>query len=82
MDIQDETVCLSQNQIADLFQRDKSVISRHIKNIFENEELDKNSTVAFFATVQNEDGRMVKRNIEYFNLYVILSPVARESFFF
>lgn len=42
------------NQIADLFERDKSVISRHISNIFKEGELEQNSTVAFFATVQTE----------------------------
>lgn len=72
-DTQDETVWLSLNQIAELFQRDKSVISRHIKNVFENEELDRISTVAFFATVQTEGGHSVKREIEHFNLDVILS---------
>ena len=50
----DETVWLSAGQIADLFQRDKSTISRHIQNIFEEGELNRNATVAFFATVQNE----------------------------
>ena len=61
------------NQIADLFNRDKSVISRHIKNIFKGGELDSGSTVAKIATVQNEGGRKVVRDIEYFNLDVILS---------
>ena len=49
LDLQDETVWLNLNQIADLFQRDKSVISRHLKKIFEAQELDKSSVVAFFA---------------------------------
>ncbi|MCK5581962.1 MAG: virulence RhuM family protein [Candidatus Omnitrophica bacterium] len=69
----EETVWLSINQISDLFGRDKSVISRHLRNIFKDKELSKNSTVAFFATVQNEGGRKVERNIEYFNLDVIIS---------
>lgn len=73
LDTQDETVWLTLNQISKLFQRDKSVISRHIKNVFENEELDRSSTVAFFATVQNEGGHNVTRNVEHFNLDVILS---------
>lgn len=47
--LENETVWLSQNQIAELFQRDKSTISRHIKNIFEERELDKNSVVAKIA---------------------------------
>lgn len=58
---------------AELFKRDKSVISRHINNIFKEEELDRNSTVANFATVQNESGRTVTRNIDYYNLDVIIS---------
>lgn len=47
--LENETVWLSQNQMAKLFQRDKSTISRHIKNIFEERELDKNSVVAKIA---------------------------------
>ncbi len=68
-----ETIWLSLNQIATLFGKDKSVISRHIRNIFESGELDINSTVANFATVQIEGKREVKRTIEYFNLDVIIS---------
>lgn len=67
-----ETVWLNLTQIADLFQRDKSVISRHIKKLFDSEEMDRKSAVAFFATVQEEGGHQVTRNIEYFNLDVIL----------
>ena len=66
-----ETVWLSLEQMAKLFDRDKSVISRHIKNVLE-EELD-SSTVANFATVQKEGGREVTRNIEYYNLGMIIS---------
>jgi hypothetical protein len=51
-----ESVWLTLNQIADLFQRDKSVISKHIKNIFETGELDPQRTFAKFATVQAEGG--------------------------
>ena len=67
----DETVWLSLDQMAELFQRDKSTISRHIKNVFEEGELIRESTVAKFATVQNEGERLVERNIEYYNLDVI-----------
>ena len=67
----DETVWLSLDQMAELFQRDKSTISRHIKNVFEDGELIRESTVAKFATVQNEGERLVERNIEYYNLDVI-----------
>jgi prophage maintenance system killer protein len=56
-----------------LFDRDKSVISRHLSKIFKEEELDKNATVAFFATVQNEGGRTIVRQIEFFNLDAIIS---------
>lgn len=73
VNMQDETVWLNLEQMTKLFKRDKSVISRHIKNIFFEEELDRNSTVANFATVQNESGRNVTRNIEYYNLDVIIS---------
>jgi hypothetical protein len=68
-----ETVWLSLNQIAELFQRDKSVISKHIKNVFEEGELDERATVAKFATVQKEGDREVLREIEHFNLDVIIS---------
>ena len=73
VNLENETIWLNLNQISELFERDKSVISRHIKNIYKSEELDKNSTVAFFATVQNEGGREVKRDIEFFNLDLIIS---------
>ena len=52
--LQNETVWLSLDQMAELFQRNKSTISRHIKNVFEEGELQPDSTVAFFATVQTE----------------------------
>jgi hypothetical protein len=54
-----ETVWLSLNQLANLFQRDKSVISRHINNIFKEGELNRRSTVAKFATVQIEGEREI-----------------------
>ncbi len=67
------TVWLSIDQMAELFQRDKSTISRHIKNVFAEGELQETATVAFFATVQDEGGRIVKRNIAFYNLDVIIS---------
>ena len=73
VNLQNETVWLSLDQMAELFQRDKSTISRHIKNIFIEGELVRESTVANFATVQNEGDRQVERNIEYYNLDVIIS---------
>ena len=68
-----ETVWLSLNQIAELFGRDKSVISRHLKKIFETNELVYEATVAKNATVQFEAGRAVKREIEFYNLDGIIS---------
>jgi prophage maintenance system killer protein len=68
-----ETVWLSLNQMADLFQRDKSVISRHMGNIFKTGELNRESTVAKFATVQQEGPRKVERRIDYYNLDAIIS---------
>ena len=68
-----DTVWLSLEQMAELFQRDKSTISRHIKNVFEEGELIRESTVANFATVQTEGTRLVERSIEYYNLDVIIS---------
>ena len=68
-----ETVWLTADQMSELFQRNKSTISRHIKNVFEEGELNQESTVAFFATVQQEGGRQVERNIAYYNLDMIIS---------
>ena len=71
--LEGETVWLSLNQMAELFQRDKSVVSRHIRNIFDEGELERDRTVANFATVQMEGAREVNRDVEYFNLDVIIS---------
>lgn len=68
-----ETVWLTADQMAELFQRNKSTISRHIKNVFEEGELQENRTVAFFATVQNEGTREVERVISHYNLDMIIS---------
>ena len=70
VNMQNETVWLSLDQIADLFQRDKSTISRHIKNIFDEGELDRNSVVTNFATTA-ADGKMYQ--VDYYNLDVIIS---------
>jgi len=72
-DVSSETIWATLQQIADLFDTDKSGISRHIKNILNSKELDFKSTVAIFATVQKEGEREVSRDIEYFNLDMILS---------
>jgi len=71
--LQGETVWLSLDQMAELFQRNKSTISRHIKNVFEEGELNADSTVAFFATVQTEGKRKVERDIAFYNLDMIIS---------
>ena len=71
--VEHENVWLSLQQLADLFGRDKSVISRHLRNIFASGELDREATVAKNATVQREGEREVVRDIEYFNLDVIIS---------
>lgn len=68
--VQDESVWLNLNQMAELFHRDKSVVWRHIRNVFEQEELDKDSVVAFFATT-GSDGKTYQ--VEYFNLDMIIS---------
>ncbi len=76
--LEQETIWLSLNQMAGLFERDKSVISRHLRNVFATEELQRGATVAFFAAVQNEGGRQVERRLEYFNLDAVIS-IATEN---
>ncbi|PKL72031.1 virulence factor [Candidatus Kuenenbacteria bacterium HGW-Kuenenbacteria-1] len=71
--LEKETVWLTLNQIAFLFETDKSGISRHIKNVYQSGELEQNSTVAKIATVQIEGNRKIERDIEYYNLDIILS---------
>ena len=68
-----DTVWLTQSQMAELFDRDRSVVSRHIRNAFREGELDRGATSAKFAQVQNEAGRSVGRDVEHFNLDVIIS---------
>lgn len=70
--VKDETVWLNRNQMAELFDRDIKTIGKHINNALK-EEVDANSTVAKFATVQKEGDREVTRDIEYYNLDVIIS---------
>jgi len=71
--LESETVWLTQDQMAELFQRNKSTISRHINNAFEEGELSMESTVAKYATVQIEGEREVSRDLIYYNLDVIIS---------
>ena len=68
-----ESVWLTIDQMAELFERDKSTISRHIKNVYADKELLPEATVAKFATVQIEGDREVERNLDYYNLDVIIS---------
>ena len=66
-----DTVWLNRNQIAVLFGRDVKTVGKHINNALE-EELKNMATVANFAIVQNEGGRLVKRSVEFYNLDMIL----------
>ena len=71
--IQEETIWLTQKQIVELFGSSKANISEHIKAIFDSNELDRGTTVRKFRTVQNEGGREVTRNLEHYNLDVVVS---------
>lgn len=71
--VDDETVWLNRNQISNLLDRDVKTIGKHISNVFKEKELEKNSTIANFATVQKEGGREVTRDVEYYNLDVVIS---------
>ena len=70
---EDETVWLTQAQLCELYQSSKANVSEHIKNIFEEGELEENSTVRNFRTVQIEGGRTVNRSLTYYNLDLIIS---------
>jgi len=71
--LEDETVWLTQKAMAELFGVVKSTISEHLSNIYETNELNKQSTVRNFRTVQQEGDRSVNRELEYYNLDVIIS---------
>ena len=73
VNLKQDTIWLSLNQMAKLFGRDNSVINKHLHNIFKTKELAKDLTVANFATVQYEGSRKVMRDIKYYNLDVIIS---------
>ena len=68
-----DTVWLNRQQLAQLFDRDIKTIGKHINNVFTDNELDKHSTVAKFATVQKEGSRLIERSIDFYNLDVIIS---------
>jgi hypothetical protein len=70
--LRNDSVWLNRNQMAELFGRDVKTIGRHIGNALR-EEIDAESTVAKFATVQLEGDRRVERSIEYYNMDVIIS---------
>ena len=71
--VEDESVWLTQSQIVELFDSSKANISEHLKHIFDSGELAKDATVRKFRTVRQEGNRSVTRNIEFFNLDVIIS---------
>ena len=71
--LREETIWLSLNQIAELFDVQKAAISKHIKNIYDSGELQRESPVSILETVQIEGKRKVKRKITYYNLDVIIS---------
>lgn len=71
--LEKETIWLNAHQIAQIFDIDRTVIVKHIHNIYKNGELFEKSTCAKIATVQKEGGREIKRNIEYYNLDMIIS---------
>ena len=74
--LQGDTVWLNLDQLAELFQRNKSTISRHIRNVFEDRELSKDMVVAFFATTTQHgaiDGKTQTHLVEYYNLDMIIS---------
>ena len=73
VNVENETVWLSQNQMTQLFDTTKQNISLHLSNIFKEGELDKNSSVKEYLTVQKEGERQVSRNTKYYNLDVIIS---------
>ena len=71
--LEDETVWLSQKLMAELFQKDVRTINEHIKNIYEEGELDPNSTIRKFRIVQTEGRRQVERMVDFYNLDLIIS---------
>tara|TARA_R110002049_G_scaffold122465_3_gene277302 strand:- start:1230 stop:1979 length:750 start_codon:yes stop_codon:yes gene_type:complete len=76
---ENDSLWLNLNQISELFDRNKSVISRHVRNIYKEKELPEYATVAKKATVQKEGSRQIMRQIDYYNLDVILAIGYRVS---
>jgi len=73
LNCQQETLFLTQQQVGQLFGVQKAAISKHVKNIFDSQELSEKSTVSILETVQSEGSRKVSRKMEYYNLDLILS---------
>ena len=71
--VKDETIWLTQRAMAELFDVNVPGISKHLKNIYEEGELSESATVSILETVQNENGRSVKRNVSFYNLDAIIS---------
>ena len=71
--VKDETIWLTQKAMAELFNVNVPGISKHLKNIYEEGELSESATVSILETVQNENGRSVKRNVSFYNLDAIIS---------
>ena len=79
IDYKNDTLWLNVEKISDLFEKDRSTVQRHIKNIYKEGELEQGVTCAFFAQVQKEGSRNVTRQIPYYNLDVILAVGYRVS---
>lgn len=71
--LEEDSVWLSQAQLSSLFNSDRTSVGRHIRNIYKSGELEENATCAFFAQVQQEGKRTVKRTIPYYNLDMVIS---------
>jgi hypothetical protein len=71
--LENETVWLTQQHMAELFQTTKQNVSVHLQNIFAERELDREATVKYYLTVRQEGGRSVQRSIEFYNLDAIIS---------
>jgi hypothetical protein len=80
--VNNETIWLNRSQISKLLSRDVKTIGKHIGNVFKENELEKYSTVANFATVQKEGGIEVTRDVEYYNLDASLKDLGKKWFAF
>ena len=77
--VNEETIWLTQKQLSELFSVEIHTINYHIKNIYKQKELNKNSTIRIFRIVQKEGNREIQRNIEHYNLDMILPTVVLVS---